>query len=131
MEELKLQQLMATASRLVRKRRAIEAEAAESAREVLAQASIDPVELTTLESYGLHLRRRILELTNQERKAEEQVREQRQRVIEARRQYELLDHLYQKAHGEWVAALNKEQEETAAELYLAKSVRKRAQARCS
>ncbi len=50
--------------------------------------------------------------------------EQRQQVMEARRQFELLDRLQQKAWHEWRAAGNKEQEDLAAELFLAKSVRR-------
>ena len=124
LEELKLQQFRAEAERLAGQKRALEAEASQSAREVLAQASIEPIQLTTLESYGLHLRRRILELTNLQRQAEARVLEQRLRVLEARRQFELLDRLHQKAWLEWRAASNKEQEDLAAELYLAQAARK-------
>ncbi|HYK17161.1 MAG TPA: hypothetical protein VEV37_04030 [Bryobacteraceae bacterium] len=63
--------------------------------------------MTTLESYGLHLRHRILELENLKRQAEAKVHEQRLRVLEAGRQFELLDRLHQKARLEWVAASNK------------------------
>jgi len=125
-EELKLQQLRAEVSRLSAQKHALEDEASESAREVLAQASINPIELTTLESYGLHLRRRILELENLRRQVDAKVQEQRQRFLEARRQFELLDRLHQKAWLEWVAASNKEQEELAAEMFLAQAVRKAA-----
>jgi flagellar export protein FliJ len=124
LEELKLQQYRAEAERLAGKKRALEAEASQSAREVLAQASIEAIQLTMLESYGLHLRRRILELANLQREAENKVHEQRLRVLEARRQFELLDRLHQKAWAEWRAAWNKEQEELAAELFLAQAARK-------
>jgi hypothetical protein len=126
LEELKLQQLRAEVARLVEQKRALEAEASESVRAVLAQAFIDPLELTTLESYGLYLRRRILELENLRRQAEAKVLEQRLRFIEARRQFELLDRLHQKAWREWVAASNKEQEDLAAEMFLAQAARKAA-----
>jgi len=124
LEEVKLQQLRAEAARLVEQKRALEAEASESVRAVLAQQSIQPIELTTLESYGLHLRRRILELENLRRQAEAKVLEQRLRFIEARRQFELLDRLQQKAWREWVASSNKEQEELASEMFLAQAARK-------
>jgi hypothetical protein len=124
LEELKLQQYRAEAERLAGKKRALEAEASQSVREVLAQASIEAIQLTMLESYGLHLRRRILELANLQREAENKVHEQRLRVLEARRQFELLDRLHQKAWAEWRAAWNKEQEELAAELFLAQAARK-------
>ena len=126
LDEVKLQQLRAEAARLVEQKRELEAEASESVRAVLAQQSIQPIELTTLESYGLHLRRRILELENLRRQTEAKVLEQRQRFIEARRQFELLDRLQQKAWREWVASSNKEQEELASEMFLAQAARKAA-----
>jgi flagellar FliJ protein len=125
-EELKLQQLRAELSRLQGAQRQIQADVAASARETLAQASLEAVELTSLESYRLHMRRRLYDLENLARQCEGKIVEQRQRVIEARRQYELLDRLHHKALQEWRAASNKEQEDLAAELFLAKSVRDRA-----
>ncbi len=125
LEELKLQQLRAEAARLAVAKSEIETEAAQSARQVLAQPSIDALELTSLESYRQHLHRRIYQLEDLERQCEGKVVEQRRRVMEARRQFELLDRLHNKAWREWVAEGNKEQEQLAAELFLAKSVRER------
>jgi flagellar biosynthesis chaperone FliJ len=123
LEELKLQQLRSELARLTRLKLEVEAEASESARLVLAQPAIDPIELTSLESYKLHLRRRVYELDNLRRQCEAKVSEQLERVLEARRQFELLDRLHEKARREWVAEGNKEQEQLAAELFLAKAVR--------
>ncbi len=125
LEELKLEQLRAEAARLAGARLEVEAEAVRSAREVLAQSSIDALELTSLESYRQHLRRRAYELENLERQSEAKVAEQRRRVIEARRQFELLDRLHDKAWRAWLAEGNKEQERFAAELFLAKTARER------
>ncbi|HTS48146.1 MAG TPA: hypothetical protein VMH05_09390 [Bryobacteraceae bacterium] len=125
LEELKLQQLRAELARLAGAKSEIQAEGARSAREVLAQPSIDPFELTSLELYRQHLRRRVYELENLERQCNAKVVEQRQRVLEARRQFELLDRLHNKAWKEWLAEGNKEQEQLAGELFLAKSVRER------
>lgn len=124
-EELKLQQLRAEAARLAGAKSEIQSEAAQSARQVLAQPSMDALELTSLESYRLYLRRRIYELENLERQCEAKLVEQRRRVMEARRQFELLDRLHGKAWREWVAEGNKEQEQIAAEVFLAKAVRER------
>ena len=125
LEELKLQQLHAERARLAQAKRDVETESARSAQQVLTQPSIDPLELTSLESYRQHLRRCAYELGNLERQCEAKVVEQRQRLIEARRQFEMLDRLHHKAWTEWLAAGNKEQEELAAEMFLAKSVRER------
>jgi hypothetical protein len=51
---------------------------------------------------------------------EEKIAAQRERVIEARRKFELLQRLQQSALLQWKAAFNKEQEEVASELFLAK-----------
>jgi len=125
LEELKLQQLRAESARLTSARLEVEAEGQRSAQQVLSQPTLDPFQLTSLESYGLHLRRRVYQLANLERQAQVKVGEQRQRVMEARRQFELLNRLQQKAWQEWLAGSNKEQEDLAAELFLAKSVRQR------
>jgi hypothetical protein len=44
-------------------------------------------------------------------------------VLEARRQFELLDDLREKALAKWKAASDKEQETLAGELFLARSTR--------
>jgi len=126
-EELKLQQLRAEAARLLAAKLALEREAASSAQQVLAQPFFDPMELTTLDAYRTHLRRRAAELDAHRHQMEARIAEQREHVIEARRQFELLDRLHGKAWREWLAASNKEQEELASELFLAQSGRERSQ----
>jgi flagellar FliJ protein len=125
LEELKLQQLRAEADQLSSQKLAVETERVRSAKEVLARPSIEAIELSSLDTYGLCLRRQITELTNLERTAAAKTVEQRQRVLEARRQFKLLDRLHAKALAQWRAASNKEQEDLAAELFLARSARKR------
>jgi hypothetical protein len=124
LEELKRQQLRAEADQLSSQKLAVEAERVRSAREVLARPSIEAIELSILDTYGLCLRRQITKLTNLERAAGAKAVEQHQRVLEARRRLELLDRLHTKALAEWRAASNKEQEGLAAELFLARSARK-------
>jgi hypothetical protein len=46
--------------------------------------------------------------------------ERRARVLEARRQFELLEKLRKESLGAWKTAVNKEQEDLAAELFLAR-----------
>jgi hypothetical protein len=128
LEELKLEQLRAESARLATAKRELETESSRSANQVLSQQSIDPIELTSLESYRFYLRRRISELSSLEKQAETKVVEQREIVIQARRQFELLDRLHGQAWREWVAASNKEQEELASEMFLAQAARKGARA---
>jgi hypothetical protein len=98
---------------------------AQTARDVLGQRSMRPFELESLDSFRVHGRGQIRNLENQEQQCEARVIAQRTQVLEARRQFELLERLRQKAMNAWRAAGNKEQEELAAELFLAKSIRQR------
>ncbi len=124
-EELKLHGLRDGLRRLESVQRGVEAELSESESRVLGQSSIDPVELTSLGSYRVGARRKIRELQEQGREYAAKIAEQRQRVLEARRQAELLDRLRAKAFGEWQGAIDREQEELAAELFLARPRRNR------
>ena len=124
-EELKLRQILAEKQKLATRKVQIYSEMAQTARQVLGQPSMQSLELQSLDSFRLYGRNRIRDIENQERQCEARAVEQRNRVLEARRQFELLDRLRQKALAEWRAAGNKEQEEMAAELFLAKSIRDR------
>lgn len=119
-EELKLQQLRAELEGLAASKRLIREELSETQRQVLGQVSMQANELETLDAYRLHIRGRIRELENREWERGTKVIEQRARVIEARRQFELLEQLRQKSFGAWKTALDKEQEDLAAELFLAR-----------
>jgi hypothetical protein len=123
LEELKLRQLIAAKDRLEAAKRQAETEGRKSAQQVLAQPSLEASELHYLDAYRLHIQRRVSDIDNRARQCAAQIVKQRQRVIEARRQFELLDRLRTAALAEWRAASNKEQEDLAAELFLGKSRR--------
>jgi hypothetical protein len=125
LEELKLEQLRENLEALKMERRNIYVERARSEQAVLGQPSMEATELESLDAYRLHTRTRIRDLENRERQTAAQVEEQRQRVIAARRDAELLERLKRKALDEWQAASGREQETLAAELYLAKRARRR------
>ena len=124
-EELKLRQILAEKRTLVASKEKIQDEMAQTARQVLEQPSIPALELERLDSFRLHVRGRIRQMEQQERECEGRIIQQRNNVLEARRQFELIDQLRQKALTEWRALGNKEQEDMAAELFLAKSIRER------
>jgi hypothetical protein len=119
-EELKLQQLRAELEGLAASKRLIQDELAQTQRQVLGQAHMQSSELETLDSYQVHIRGRVRELENREWERGVKLIEQRTRVIEARRQFELLERLRKKSFGAWTKAVNKEQEDLAAELFLAR-----------
>ncbi len=125
LEELKLEQICDQLSRLGEEKRAIESERTRSEREVLGQPSIEATHLQSLDAYRLHVRDKIRDIENSQRQVEVQVEQQRQRVIETRRNAELLERLKGKALEAWQAASDREQETLATELYLAKRVRNR------
>jgi hypothetical protein len=124
-EELKLRQILAEKQKLAATKGQIQSEMAQTLWQVLGQPSLQPLEFESLDSFRLYARGRVRDLEDQERKCELRIVEQRTKVLEARRQFELLERLRQKAITEWRAAGNKEQEEMAAELFLAKSIRER------
>jgi hypothetical protein len=123
LEELRLQQLRAERQALADAKLKVQNDLAKAEQELLAQPSMQAQELESLDSYRLYVRSRVRDIENREQQAEAKVVEQRQRVIEARRQFELLDRLRQKALAEWHAAADKEQETLAAEMFLAKTIR--------
>jgi len=127
-EELKLRQILAEKQKLAATKQQIESETVQTVRKLLAQSSVASIELASLDSFRLFVRGRIRDLESQERQCEARIIAQREKVVEARRQFELLDRLRQKAFTEWRAAGNKEQEDMAAELFLAKSIRDRRRA---
>ena len=117
-EELKLQQLRAELEGLAASKRLIQDELTQTQRQVLGQTYVQASELETLDSYRVHIRGRVRELENREWQWGVKLIEQRTKVIEARRQYELLEQLRKKSFGAWKTAVNKEQEDLAAELFL-------------
>jgi len=130
LEELKLEQLGERMNRLREEKRAMEGERAASEREVLGQASVgqavlDAADLVNLDAFRLHANRKVRDIENRERGLETLRAQQRQRVIEARRDAELLERLKRQAFDEWQAESGREDEAVAAELYLAKRSRKR------
>lgn len=125
LEELKLEQLREGLEALKMERRNIDVERSRSELEVLRQPSIEAAELQSLDAYRLHARTKIRDLENRERQMEAQVEQQRQRVLVARRDAELMERLKRKALDEWQSASNREQETLAAELFLAKRARRR------
>jgi flagellar export protein FliJ len=124
-EELKLGRLRSELGQIESLRGAIQDEVKLAESRVLSQPSIDAKELTSLGSYRLHLGQKIRGIENRVREYQAKIIEQRERLIEARRQAELLERLREKALGQWRAAANKEQEDLASELFLAKQTRNR------
>lgn len=122
-EDLKLQQVRAERQGLSDGKKQVGDEFTTAQKEMLSQSSVRGEELAALESFHRHVRARVRDFENRERQCDVKVADQRARVIEARRQFELLDRLRERALAKWKAAADKEQEALAGELFLAKSIR--------
>lgn len=123
LEFSKLQKLFAEMRRLEGEvtRLAEEVHAAEKELEQAASGGvpIDSVQLAGLDDYRLYANREERLLKAQQEDLRRQIGEQRNRLIDARRNFRLLDKLKDRAKQEWVTAFNREIEDMAADLHLA------------
>ena len=124
-QQLKLQQLRAEMANIQAAQQQLVADRVESEQKVLMQAYIDPLQLESLDSYRQYTAGKVRHLESRKQQWEAKIADQLNKVIEARRKFELLERLRQDALDEWQAAVNKEQEDLAAELFLAKSSRRK------
>ncbi len=123
LEQLRLEQLVSHLARIREEKQQTLNARLQSEQQILAQLRIDATDLENLAAYRLHIGNKIRELGGLERQAEGALIEQRRRLIQARRDAELLERLKQKALEDWQAAADREQETLASELFLAKRVR--------
>jgi flagellar export protein FliJ len=119
-EELKLQRCYGQLAALGEEKARVEREREASQREVLAKASLYAGELAALDAYRGHVRSKIGGIEKRQQDVIAQIEEQRARVLEARRQAELLERLKTRMFDAWQAAAKREEETLAGELYLAK-----------
>ena len=117
---MKLQRLFGELREIEEGRQRVADELAEASRQIRGQAVPNAVDLVNLDSFRLYTATRLLQISVAQQKCQVQVDLQRQQLVEARRRYELLDRLKQKALAEWRVQRDKEEEELAAELFLAK-----------
>jgi len=121
-EEARLQGLLA-------ERNGIEGRLAELGDELarehrrIEDRSFDGREVQALDGFRVWAGREEQRLKATRAECELRIRKQRAAVVEARRRFELVDRLKEKALIEWQAAGVKEQEDLAAELHLARRVR--------
>ena len=120
LEELKLRQLYGELNAIEEEKRRLVAERDQAQAAIIAKDALAAGELLALDSFRHHVLGRSHALEQRRRQQEERVARQRECVIEARRRFELLERMRQRARFEWESAFNKEQEDTASELFLAK-----------
>ena len=93
--------------------RALEAEAG-------AGKVLQPMALTALDDYRLYAKREQAVLARQQRELGRQIAAQRNRLIDARRDFRLLEKLRERSHAAWERENDRETEALAGELFLAK-----------
>jgi hypothetical protein len=120
------------------KRRAAEVAALDGAREGLRSAAdraereirkrdaVDGSDLAALGSFRQQVKKKDGELAARRSEAQKKLEEERRAMMEARRRCRLLERLGERRRKEWEAGRDKEVEETAAESYLARWVRRQA-----
>ncbi len=129
LEQAALEALFAERHRLEQAARDLE-DRVRAAREALWQsatpgATVNPRRLVELDEYRSYVRREQNRLRRLGQQLHVQIVQQQAKLMEARRRHRLLDRLRERALAEWEAGYQKELEETASELYLAKQARER------
>jgi hypothetical protein len=119
-EEMRLRQMYTEMRAVEADRKALVEEADRSRRAVLAQHYVTALDLSSLEAFHEYAVEQLRRLDAKRREVETRIQEQQVRVLEAHRSFQLLDGLRDRALVSWTAARDKEQEELAAELFLAK-----------
>ncbi len=123
LQEMRLQPLRSELRGIEREQRELASEVDRCRRNVLSQSSVASEELASLEKFREYAAQQLRRLEGRRRETQARVEEQRLRVLEAHRRFELLERLRVKALTSWTAARDKDQEQLAAELYLAKRSR--------
>jgi len=119
-EEEKLQQLFAERNTIDQQIRGVEAEQRKIAEELTREPTCFAEELIAMDSWRQFLVRRKATLAASRTACENRIQAQRMVLMEARRQLELLKKLESRKKAEWQQEYDREQENTAAELHLAR-----------
>ena len=122
MEEGRLQALFGEKKTIERRMAALDEELQAEHRRIEERTS-DARELAMLDEFRTWVNREKLRLGAARGECERRIAAQQAAVVEARRRFQLVDRLKEKALIEWHSASAKEQEELAAELYLARRAR--------
>ena len=120
LEELKLQQLYARLRVAEDAFQALLRDQEANEKAVLSKGAVYAEDLTSLESFRYYVQHKKVEMEAFRRQMEMHIAKQQEVLLEAHRRFRLLDGLRGKALVTWTAARDKETEELAAELFLAK-----------
>lgn len=119
-EEARLQALFAEQRRIHNQRERLAAEVEASLNQLAGQRTACAEELMALNSYCLYAQHEGRRLERTQRQAEQEIANQREQLLKARRDVEVLDSLREKRLAHWRAEADKEQENMVAELVIAR-----------
>lgn len=123
LEYVKLQKLFEEVRKLDASVEALHSSVAEAQSSIRASTAGKPMdggELARIDDYQLYVKQQTAVLAKQKQQLLKRVDAQRERLVEARRNFSLLDNLKERALEKWQQEYNKELETLASELYLAK-----------
>jgi len=121
-EEIRLRQLYLERDGIQQRIRGLRQELADEEK-LLSGGALEARELVALDDFRGHVRATEQRLNLEMRNCDQRIAAQKKQLVEARRHFELLDRLREKALLEWRAGHAREQEQLAAELYLARLAR--------
>jgi flagellar biosynthesis chaperone FliJ len=120
LEEVKLERLNAEVKILDARRAALDTQQAASDRGVLRTSTIASEELHRLHDFRRYAKNQRALIAGQRAQAEGRIEEQRTRLLEARRNLELLKRLRSKKLAAWSLEFSRELEQNAAEAHLSR-----------
>lgn len=120
LEAMKLERLFGELSALERQRAELLTDRTNAEALLKTRQPMAAEELSHLDSFRQYVQARCQSIEDLKQQQDDKIGKQREILMEARRQYELLDRLRKKNLSEWRADSNKEQEALAAEMFLAR-----------
>jgi flagellar export protein FliJ len=120
MERAKYQRLMRDREQLELQVTAIQVEVADTRSAIATRTHLLPGEISTMPDYLRGTRQRLLKLDELRKELAKRLQEQQRQLVEAERKVKLLEKLRTKRLKEWECEMLKEQENFAADAYLAR-----------
>ncbi len=120
LEQFALGRLAAECARWDAKLAEVEHARSEAEKAVLSSGPVEGGDLAALARYQEHLHNEKQAMLARRRDCEHRIEQQRERLLDARRAYRLLEKLRQVRRAEWETAVDREFEALAAETYLAR-----------
>ena len=126
-EEEKLSTLQNQLAEVLHRENALAVAQLNAEMKLLGQASVEGSEFRALAAFQLRIRGEKISLLASRRNIEEQIAEQRKRLLQARKDCKILDNLKDRRKKAWTYLSDRELENTAAESYISSWARTNAE----